>query len=88
MRATRGRSRQELLDFCRANLSSVKLPRTLEFERELPRDANGKLYKKPLRDRYWSGRQSRIVEKHFSTWSNRSCRPERSEGPCGGSFRQ
>ncbi len=52
---------QELLDFCRANLSSVKLPRTLEFEPALPRDANGKLYKKPLRDRYWGDRRSRIV---------------------------
>jgi hypothetical protein len=28
---------------------------------ELPRDPNGKLYKRGIGDRYWQGRTSRIV---------------------------
>jgi acyl-CoA synthetase (AMP-forming)/AMP-acid ligase II len=51
----------ELTRFCRANLSSIKCPRSIDFERELPRHATGKLYKRLLRDRYWIQGTSRIV---------------------------
>jgi long-chain acyl-CoA synthetase len=40
----------ELIAYCRANLSPVKCPRSVEV---LPRQANGKLYKQELRKRYW-----------------------------------
>jgi acyl-CoA synthetase (AMP-forming)/AMP-acid ligase II len=52
---------RELLEFCRANLAHYKCPRSVDFEAELPRQPTGKLYKRLLRDRYWTGRQSRIV---------------------------
>ena len=51
----------ELLAFCRASLSAVKCPRSIDFHAELPRHATGKLYKRLLRDAYWGGKQSRIV---------------------------
>ena len=51
----------ELLDWCRARLSAVKCPRSVDFETELPRSENGKLYKRLLRERYWQGRETRIV---------------------------
>jgi long-chain acyl-CoA synthetase len=51
----------ELIEYCRANLASYKCPRTIEFDAELPRDPNGKLYKRRIRERYWQGRTSRIV---------------------------
>lgn len=51
----------ELIAYCRANLAGYKCPRTIEFEAELPRDPNGKLYKRRIRERYWQGRASRIV---------------------------
>jgi len=51
----------ELIAFCRANLSHIKCPRTIDFEAELPRHPTGKLYKRLLRDRYWKGHASRIV---------------------------
>jgi acyl-CoA synthetase (AMP-forming)/AMP-acid ligase II len=51
----------ELIAYCRAHLAGYKCPRTVEFERELPRDPNGKLYKRRIRERYWQGRASRIV---------------------------
>jgi acyl-CoA synthetase (AMP-forming)/AMP-acid ligase II len=50
-----------LIEYCRTHLASYKCPRTVEFEPELPRDPNGKLYKRRIRDRYWQGRSSRIV---------------------------
>ncbi|MBV8860297.1 MAG: acyl-CoA synthetase, partial [Mycobacterium sp.] len=51
----------ELIAFCRARMAAYKCPRTIEFEPELPRDPNGKLYKRRIRERYWQGRPSRIV---------------------------
>jgi long-chain acyl-CoA synthetase len=51
----------ELIDYCRANLAPYKCPRTIEFDAELPRDPNGKLYKRRIRERYWQGHTSRIV---------------------------
>jgi long-chain acyl-CoA synthetase len=44
----------EIIAFCRDHLSHYKCPRTVDFVDELPRGENGKLYKKPLRDAYWS----------------------------------
>ncbi|KOV86823.1 acyl-CoA synthetase [Nocardia sp. NRRL S-836] len=41
----------ELLAFARTRLARFKLPRTIEYLAELPRDPNGKLYKRKLRDR-------------------------------------
>ncbi len=51
----------ELIAYCRAHLAGYKCPRTVEFDPELPRDPNGKLYKRRIRERYWRGRASRIV---------------------------
>jgi long-chain acyl-CoA synthetase len=52
---------QELIEFCRQNLSNIKAPKTLDFMDELPRHPTGKLYKRLLRDPYWAGRASSIV---------------------------
>jgi long-chain acyl-CoA synthetase len=51
----------ELIAYCKAHLASYKCPRTVEFDPDLPRDPNGKLYKRRIRERYWQGRASRIV---------------------------
>ncbi|ORB65773.1 acyl-CoA synthetase [Mycolicibacterium tusciae] len=50
-----------LIEYCRAELASYKCPRTVDFVAHLPRDPNGKLYKRLLRDRYWAGRDSRVI---------------------------
>ncbi len=52
---------QELLEFCRAHLSHMKCPRSVDFDKELPRHPTGKLYKRLVRDRYWGDHDSRIV---------------------------
>ncbi|AZQ70474.1 acyl-CoA synthetase [Streptomyces luteoverticillatus] len=46
----------ELLAHCAARLAGYKRPRSVEFTESLPRDPNGKLYKRLLRDPYWHGR--------------------------------
>ena len=51
----------ELIEFCRAHLSHVKCPRSVDFDPELPRTPTGKLVKRLLRDRYWKGHESRIL---------------------------
>jgi len=48
----------ELLAFCATRLAKYKLPRSIDFSDELPRDPNGKLYKRALRDPYWEGATS------------------------------
>ena len=52
--------RDEILEFCRENLASYKRPKSIDFMAELPRDPNGKLYKRKLRDPYWADRDRRI----------------------------
>jgi long-chain acyl-CoA synthetase len=51
----------ELIEYCRAHLAAYKCPRTVDFDPELPRDPNGKLYKRRIRERYWQDRKSRIL---------------------------
>jgi long-chain acyl-CoA synthetase len=46
----------EILDWCKDRLARMKTPRTIDYLAELPRDPNGKLYKRKLRDPYWEGR--------------------------------
>jgi long-chain acyl-CoA synthetase len=51
---------REILDFCTERLAKYKCPRSIDFTDALPRDPNGKLYKRKLRDPYWEGRERRI----------------------------
>jgi long-chain acyl-CoA synthetase len=52
---------RELIAFCRERLAHFKCPRSIDFQDELPRLPTGKLYKRLLRDRYWSGHATGIV---------------------------
>ncbi len=47
---------EEILAWCKDRLAKMKTPRTFDYLAELPRDPNGKLYKRKLRDPYWEGR--------------------------------
>jgi long-chain acyl-CoA synthetase len=50
----------ELLAHCEGRLARYKLPRRVDFVEAMPRDPNGKLYKRTLRDPYWVGRERAI----------------------------
>jgi long-chain acyl-CoA synthetase len=51
----------ELIAFCQSQLATYKCPRTIDFTAELPRDPNGKLYKRLLKDKYWEGHDTRVL---------------------------
>ncbi|MDT0542742.1 MULTISPECIES: acyl-CoA synthetase [Streptomyces] len=46
-----------LLAHCEARLAGYKRPKSVDFVAEMPRDPNGKLYKRRLREPYWKGRE-------------------------------
>ncbi len=50
----------ELREFCRDHLADFKVPAHIELVDELPRQPNGKVLKRVLRDEHWAGRVSRI----------------------------
>ena len=50
----------DLLAHLAGRVAKFKLPHTIDYVAELPRDPNGKLYKRRLRDPYWTGRDRSI----------------------------
>jgi long-chain acyl-CoA synthetase len=52
--------RNELVEFLQSRVARYKLPKSIDFVEALPRDPNGKLYKRRLRDPYWVGQHRAI----------------------------
>jgi len=50
----------DLMDFCRGRLADFKRPRSVDFVPQLPKNANGKLSRKDVREPYWRGRERRV----------------------------
>ena len=50
----------DILGWCAGRLAKFKTPKSIDFTAEMPRDPNGKLYKRKLRDPYWEGRERAI----------------------------
>jgi long-chain acyl-CoA synthetase len=51
---------KSIMEYCRENIARQKHPRTIDYTTEMPRDPNGKLYKRKLREPYWEGRTRNI----------------------------
>jgi long-chain acyl-CoA synthetase len=51
---------QEIIDYCRDHMASLKKPKSVDFVKELPRNPYGKVLKNVLRERYWKGFERRI----------------------------
>ena len=51
---------QEIVRHCREVLADFKKPRSVEFVAELPRNPNGKISRKAVREPYWAGRDRRV----------------------------
>lgn len=47
-----GTKPEEIMEYCRQNLASYKRPRVVEFVKELPRNAVGKVLKRTLREQH------------------------------------
>ena len=50
--------------YCQAHLAHYKCPKAIDFDRELPREQTGKLYKRLLRDRYWGNKTTASSDGH------------------------
>lgn len=51
---------EEIVDLCRAKIASYKKPHTVEFVESLPKNFQGKVMRRALRDRYWQNRERKI----------------------------
>jgi acyl-CoA synthetase (AMP-forming)/AMP-acid ligase II len=50
----------ELIAFARTRIGGYKVPKSVDFVAELPRNPSGKLLKKDLREPYWQGVNRRV----------------------------
>jgi acyl-CoA synthetase (AMP-forming)/AMP-acid ligase II len=48
-------SEDDLIEFCRSRLASYKKPRSVTFAEEMPKNANGKISRRELREPFWRG---------------------------------
>jgi acyl-CoA synthetase (AMP-forming)/AMP-acid ligase II len=54
-------SAEELTRHCKTRIASYKVPRHIEFMTEdLPKSGSGKILKRALREKYWSGQSRRV----------------------------
>jgi fatty-acyl-CoA synthase len=52
---------EEIIQWCEERLSNIKKPKSVDFIDELPRDINGKIYKRLIRDKYWEGKKTKVI---------------------------
>jgi len=50
----------ELTAFCRERLAHYKCPRGIDFTHTLPREDSGKIFRRRVREKYWSDRERKI----------------------------
>jgi acyl-CoA synthetase (AMP-forming)/AMP-acid ligase II len=50
----------EIIAFARLRIGGFKVPRSIDFMTELPRNATGKFLKRTLREPYWQGRERQV----------------------------
>jgi len=53
-------SAPELIALCKERLGSVKTPKSVEFAETLPRSPVGKVMRRAVRDKYWTGKERRV----------------------------
>ena len=51
---------QELIDFCKQRLARFKAPKSVEFCDSLSKSPAGKILKREMREKYWSGMERRV----------------------------
>ncbi|MFH1241191.1 MAG: AMP-binding protein, partial [Pseudomonadota bacterium] len=51
---------EEMIDFCKKYIARYKLPKSIEFAEALPKNPAGKILKKEMREKYWTGMDRKI----------------------------
>ena len=54
-------SAEALIDFCTHDLGRFKKPRSIDFVDALPKNANGKVLRRKVREPFWKGKESRVI---------------------------
>jgi acyl-CoA synthetase (AMP-forming)/AMP-acid ligase II len=52
---------EALIDFCTHDLGRFKKPRSIDFVGALPKNANGKVLRRKVREPFWQGKESRVI---------------------------
>lgn len=60
VRSTPALSEEALIGWAREHLAGYKLPRSISFAEEIPRNASGKILKKVLREPFWKDAELRV----------------------------
>jgi len=60
LREGRRANADELMGFCAGRLAGFKRPRSVDFVPVLPKNSNGKLSRRDVREPYWQGRERRV----------------------------
>jgi acyl-CoA synthetase (AMP-forming)/AMP-acid ligase II len=50
----------EIIEFCKKHLARFKSPKSVEFIESLPKNPQGKILKRELREKYWTGLERNI----------------------------
>jgi long-chain acyl-CoA synthetase len=51
---------REVIEFCRTHVARYKVPKSVEFHDELPRNTAGKLLRRVLREPHWKDRERKV----------------------------
>jgi long-chain acyl-CoA synthetase len=51
---------EEIIQTCRQHLASYMKPTSIDFVAELPKAPTGKILKRSLREKYWTGQERRV----------------------------
>jgi fatty-acyl-CoA synthase/long-chain acyl-CoA synthetase len=51
---------EDIVAFARERLAGYKIPRSVSFVAEIPRNGSGKILKRTLREPFWQGRRARV----------------------------
>ena len=51
---------EELIRHCKAHIASYKKPQSVDFIKELPKNAHGKTLRRKLKEKYWAGEERMV----------------------------
>lgn len=51
----------DIIEFAREHLASYKIPRSISFVDEIPRNGSGKILKRELRDPFWEDQETKLL---------------------------
>ncbi|RJR41307.1 MAG: long-chain fatty acid--CoA ligase [Desulfobacteraceae bacterium] len=60
LRQGQSATEQDIIDFCKERLARFKAPKSVEFADALPKSPAGKILKREMREKYWSGVERRV----------------------------